>query len=49
MITDGSCSISHAFKEKLLEKKQILGFEIYTIICNYPIVKDNFSSEIFSI
>ena len=49
MVTDGSCSISHTFKEKLLEKKQILSFEIYTIICNYPVVKDDFSSEVFSI
>ena len=49
MVTDGSCSISDTFKEKLLERKQILGFEIYTIICDHPIIEDNFSSEVFSI
>jgi len=49
MITDGYCSISDTFKDRLLKEKERLGFDIYTIICHSSIVEDEFSSEIFSI
>jgi uncharacterized protein with von Willebrand factor type A (vWA) domain len=49
MVTDGRCDISDDFKSKLLNKKQILGFEIYTIICHGEIISDNYSSEIIGI
>jgi len=49
MVTDGICSISDSFKEKLTKQKEMLSFDIYTIICDSSIVEDNFSSEVFSI
>ena len=49
MVTDGLCGISDAFKDKILTKKQMLGFEIYTIICHSEIVEDTYSSEVIGI
>ncbi len=49
MITDGVCSIGPNFNEKLLMKKQSLGFEVYTVICESSIVKDEYSTKIFNI
>jgi len=49
MVTDGLCGISDTFKDKILRKKQMLGFEIYTIICHSEIVEDSYSSEVIGI
>ncbi len=49
MVTDGRCDISDDFKKILLNKKQTLGFEIYTIICENEIVRDDYSSEVVKI
>jgi len=49
MVTDGRCDISNDFKNRLLNKKQTLGFEVYTVICHNEIVVDDYSSEVVGI
>jgi len=49
MITDGLCQLSSDFKETLKLKKNLLGFEIYTIICQSSIIEDDYSTEIINI
>ena len=49
MVTDGGCSISDRFKKKLIKQKEMLSFDIYTIVCDSAIVEDSFSSEVLSI
>jgi len=49
MVTDGRCDISDDFRNRLLNKKQTLGFEIYTVICKNEIVRDEYSSEVVKI
>jgi len=49
MVTDGECSISGKFSKKVTKDKQLLGFSIFTVICDAPVIEDSFSDEIVSI
>lgn len=49
MVTDGLCDLSAQFAETLKAKKELLGFNIYTVICDGLPVVDNFSDEVVAV
>lgn len=49
MVTDRRCDLSAQFAETLKTKKEMLGFNIYTVICDGIPVVDNFSDEVVAL
>lgn len=46
MISDGDCTLSQNFIQKLNQQKQILDFSIYSVLCHGQRQSDNFSDEV---
>lgn len=46
MISDGECTLSDVFLDKLTHEKQLLNVNIYSVLCSGSRVEDNFSDEV---
>lgn len=46
MISDGDCTLSQNFIQKLNQQKQILDLSIYSVLCHGQRQSDNFSDEV---
>lgn len=49
MLTDGLCSISDRFAATLKTKKELLGFNVYTVMCNGIPLPNAFSNEVVAL
>lgn len=46
MISDGDCTLSQSFIQKLNQQKQLLDFTVYSVLCHGQRQSDNFSDEV---